>query len=87
MDWDRRLFDSLIPLPDGTTYNACLIEGSEKTALLDTVDSPMEDKLMAQLEGISKTDYLISHHAKQDHTGTIGIIPEPSAGSWKNLWK
>lgn len=22
VDWDRRLFDSLIPLPDGTTYNA-----------------------------------------------------------------
>ena len=25
IDWDRRLFDSLIPLPDGTTYNAYLI--------------------------------------------------------------
>jgi len=36
VDWDRRLFDSLIPLPDGTTYNAYLIEGSGKTALLDT---------------------------------------------------
>jgi len=24
IDWDRRLFDSLIPLPDGTTYNAYL---------------------------------------------------------------
>ncbi len=21
VDWDRRLFDSLIPLPDGTSYN------------------------------------------------------------------
>ena len=38
IDWDRRLFDSLIPLPDGTSYNAYLIAGSEKTALLDTVD-------------------------------------------------
>jgi len=36
VDWDRRLFDALIPLPDGTTYNAFLIKGSEKTALLDT---------------------------------------------------
>jgi flavorubredoxin len=24
-DWDRRLFDSLIPLPDGTSYNAYLV--------------------------------------------------------------
>ena len=31
VDWDRRLFDSLVPLPDGTSYNAYLIEGSEKT--------------------------------------------------------
>ena len=37
IDWDRRLFDELIPLPEGTTYNAYLVEGSEKTALLDTV--------------------------------------------------
>ena len=34
IDWDRRLFDDLIPLPDGTSYNAYLIQGSEKTALI-----------------------------------------------------
>ncbi len=38
IDWDRRLFDELIPLPDGTSYNAYLVRGSEKTALIDTVD-------------------------------------------------
>jgi len=38
VDWDRQLFDNLIPLPDGTSYNAYLIRGSEKTALIDTVD-------------------------------------------------
>ena len=41
VDWDRRLFDDLIPLPDGTSYNAYLIQGSEKTALIDTVDPTM----------------------------------------------
>jgi flavorubredoxin len=30
LDWDRRLFDELIPLPDGTTYNSYLIRGSER---------------------------------------------------------
>lgn len=30
IDWDRRLFDELIPLPDGTSYNAYLIKGGEK---------------------------------------------------------
>ena len=76
VDWDRRLFDSLIPLPDGTSYNAYLIEGSEKTVLLDSVDSQMADELLAQLEGVSKIDYVISHHAEQDHSGTIPQVLE-----------
>jgi len=38
IDWNRRLFDELIPLPDGTSYNSYLIKGSEKIALIDTVD-------------------------------------------------
>ena len=71
VDWDRRLFDSLIPLPDGTTYNAYLVEGSEKTVLLDTADPAMTDELMAQLGGVSKIDFIVSHHAEQDHSGAI----------------
>ncbi|MFO7903229.1 MAG: hypothetical protein R6U98_11240 [Pirellulaceae bacterium] len=62
LDWERRLFDSLIPLPDATSYNAYLIMGSEKTALLDTVDPPKADELLAQLEGIEKIDFVVSHH-------------------------
>ena len=76
IDWDRRLFDSLIPLPDGTTYNAYLVKGSEKTALLDTVDPPMAEKLMKQLNDVSGIDYIVSHHAEQDHSGTIPLVLE-----------
>ena len=47
VDWDTRLFDSLIPLPDGTSYNAFLIEGSEKTVLIDTVESQFAGELLA----------------------------------------
>jgi flavorubredoxin len=71
VDWDRRLFDSLVPLPDGTSYNAYLVEGSNKTVLLDTVDPSMADVLMAQLEGVPKIDFIVSHHAEQDHSGSI----------------
>ena len=76
VDWDRRLFDSLVPLPDGTSYNAYLIKGSKKTALLDSVDSPMAHELLSQLEGVSNLDYVISHHAEQDHSGTIPLVLE-----------
>ncbi|MFP4259423.1 MAG: MBL fold metallo-hydrolase, partial [Desulfovermiculus sp.] len=76
VDWDRRLFDSLIPLPDGTSYNAYLVQGSEKTALLDTVDPAMAEVLLAQLEDVDSIDYLISHHAEQDHSGTLPLVLE-----------
>ena len=74
VDWDRRLFDSLIPLPDGTSYNAYLIEGSEKTALIDTVDPSMINELLIKLENVPKLDYLISLHAEQDHSGSIPAV-------------
>ncbi|MGM0466068.1 MAG: FprA family A-type flavoprotein [Acidobacteriota bacterium] len=76
VDWDRRLFDSLIPLPDGTSYNAYLIKGSEKTVLIDTVDPPKTHILMSQLDKIPKIDYIISHHAEQDHSGSIPAVLE-----------
>jgi flavorubredoxin len=73
VDWDRRLFDELIPLPDGTSYNAYLIKGSGKTALLDTVDPTKTDVLIENLVkvGADRIDYVIAHHAEQDHSGSI----------------
>ncbi|UCG91308.1 MAG: FprA family A-type flavoprotein [candidate division WOR-3 bacterium] len=78
IDWDRRLFDELIPLPDGTTYNAYLIRGSEKTALIDTVDPTKEHELFDNIKKlrVEKIDYVIPNHAEQDHSGTIPKILE-----------
>ncbi len=75
-DWDRRLFDELIPLPDGTSYNAYFIKGSEKTALIDTVDPTKTDVLIGNLVslGVDKIDYIVSHHAEQDHSGALPDI-------------
>src|SRR5512136_118061 len=73
IDWDRRLFDSLIPLPNGTSYNAYLIKGSEKTALIDTVDRKMPEILIDNLNslGIKHLEYIISNHSEPDHSGAI----------------
>jgi flavorubredoxin len=78
VDWDRRLFDSLIPLPDGTSYNSYLVKGSEKTALIDTVDPTMTDVLMSHLNqvGVKKIDFVIANHAEQDHSGNLPNILE-----------
>jgi len=73
IDWDARLFDRLIPLPDGTSYNSYLVRGSQKTALLDTVDPAKTDVLLGNLVhiGADKIDYVVAHHAEQDHSGSL----------------
>ena len=76
VDWDRRLFDELIPLPDGTSYNSYLVKGSEKTVLIDAVDPTMEHVLLARLDdlGVKQIDYLVANHAEQDHSGSITAV-------------
>jgi flavorubredoxin/rubredoxin len=73
MDWDRRLFDGLIPLPQGTSYNAYFVQGTERSALIDTVDPAMGHVLLERLRDLnpSSVDYVIANHAEQDHSGTI----------------
>jgi len=78
IDWDRRLFDELIPLPEGTSYNAYLLRGKEKTALIDTVDPTKEDDLLVNLDDLEleELDYIVANHAEQDHSGTIPLLLE-----------
>ena len=67
---NRRLFDGLIPLPHGTSYNAYLIVGSKKTALIDTVNPGFERELLAKIsERIdpAMVDYVVMNHAEPDH--------------------
>ncbi|MEE4254564.1 MAG: hypothetical protein V2I50_11045 [Desulfuromusa sp.] len=56
VDWDARLFDQLIPLPDGTSYNGSLIEEREGTMLIDTVKPEFFGELEEQLENVSKVN-------------------------------
>jgi len=76
IDWDRRLFDELIPLPDGTSYNSYLIKGTEKIALIDTVDPTKQHELIENLKElkINKIDYIVTNHAEQDHSGALPKI-------------
>jgi flavorubredoxin len=76
IDRDRRLFDELIPLPEGTSYNAYLVKGSAGTALIDTVDPSKDGDLLSHLDElkVDHLDYLISNHAEQDHSGVIPRI-------------
>lgn len=77
-DPDRKFFDTLIPLPFGTSYNSFLVKGSLKTALIDTVDSAKADVLFENIAfcGVNKIDYIIVNHAEQDHSGSLPLVLE-----------
>ncbi|MCQ8893145.1 MAG: FprA family A-type flavoprotein [Methanolinea sp.] len=78
LDFDRRLFDGLIPLPQGTSYNSYLVRGKEKTALIDTVDPSRELDLVTNLvkSRVEKVDYIVVNHAEQDHSGSLPMMAE-----------
>jgi flavorubredoxin len=76
-DWNRKVFDALIPLPYGTSYNSYLIVGKNKIALIDTVNPGFEDTLMnkiSQVLPLERIDYVIMNHAEPDHANGIPTI-------------
>lgn len=76
-DWNRRIFDALIPLPNGTSYNAYLIIGKDKKALIDTVNPGFEIELEEKIKQVTEPkdlDYVIMNHAEPDHAGAIPHI-------------
>ena len=78
IDPDRKLFEEITPLPDGTSYNSYLIRGTEKTALIDTVEPEFCEVLLDRLENlkVDRIDYVISNHAEQDHSGSLPMVLE-----------
>lgn len=77
-DKERKLFDQLVPLPHGTSYNSYFVKGSEKTALIDTVYPPRIHELIEKLTetGIQKLDYIVCNHGEQDHSGALNVLLE-----------
>jgi flavorubredoxin len=76
-DWDRRMFDALIPLPQGTSYNSYLVKGNEKIALIDTVNPGFEGEFVEKIEQVTELnsiDYLVMNHAEPDHASTIPLL-------------
>ena len=75
--YNRRLFDGLIPLPLGTSYNAYLVIGSERTALIDTVNPGFDEVLLSKIRqhaDPAKIDYVIMNHAEPDHANGIKAV-------------
>ncbi len=81
---NRRLFDALIPLPHGTSYNAYLVKGSQKTALIDTVNPGFDQELLDKISehtDPAKIDYVVMNHAEPDHAHALVTILDVAKGA------
>jgi len=80
-DPDLRTFDDLFPTEHGTTYNAYLLKGTDKIAIIDTVKGKRVDEFMDKVRSLvdPKTiDYIIVNHAEPDHSGSLSYLLEQS---------
>jgi flavorubredoxin len=76
---DLKIFDELFPTHNGTTYNAYVVRGEQKTALIDTVKAPFTDEFFAKVEeivGLDQIDLVVVNHTEPDHSGALARLLE-----------
>ena len=56
-DEDRLIFDELIPLDHGTSYNSYIVIGSEKTAVIDTMYPKFTKEYFIKNYGLEDEDF------------------------------
>ncbi len=74
LDPDLRVFDIIMTTDFGTSYNAYLIKGQDKTALIESVKAKFFDEYLADLQkliDIKEISYLIMNHTEPDHAGSV----------------
>lgn len=72
-----KLFDIIMELTNGTSYNAYLVKGEKHIALIDTVKAAFADEYLANLAAITnlnQIEYLVVQHAEPDHAGSIEML-------------
>ncbi|HJJ95561.1 MAG TPA: FprA family A-type flavoprotein [Methanocorpusculum sp.] len=78
VNWDLRYFDAIMPTPRGSSYNAYLVRGSEKTAIVDLDEANNEAEFITNLMRLNQhsLDYIVCLHAEQDHSGLLPLMLE-----------
>lgn len=78
-----RVFDIVMESKYGTSYNAFLVTGGEKTALIETVHRDYFEDLVKNIEEVlplDQVDYLIMNHTEPDHSGSVRALLERCPG-------
>lgn len=74
LDKKLRVFDIIMYSEYGTTYNAYIVKGANKTVLFETSKLKFFDEHLAKIREViepEKIDYIVTNHTEPDHTGSI----------------
>lgn len=78
-DKNLRVFDVIMEAKHGTSYNAYLVKGTQKNALIETVKNEFCNEYIENIEryvNITEIDYLILNHTEPDHAGSVSRFLE-----------
>lgn len=78
-DKNLRVFDVIMEAKHGTSYNAYLVKGIQKNALIETVKNEFCNEYIENIEryvNITEIDYLILNHTEPDHAGSVSRLLE-----------
>jgi len=78
IDWNLRDFHGF-ETPRGSTYNAYLVVGADKIALVDTVKVPFVPELLERVASVvplDKIDYIVVNHVEPDHNGGMRMVAD-----------
>ncbi|MDK2372373.1 MAG: FprA family A-type flavoprotein [Candidatus Korarchaeota archaeon] len=70
-------FENFWPIPNGTSYNFYVVEGSEGNALIDGADFRFSKEFFEALESVVRIEdlrYVITQHTEPDHSGTLAEV-------------
>jgi flavorubredoxin len=84
MDPDLRVFDVIMQAPRGTTYNSYLVQGQDRTALIEVVKQPFANTLLDNVGRIldpAALDYIVLNHTEPDHSGALTQVLEASGSA------
>ncbi len=72
-----RVFDIIMKTEYGTSYNAYLVRGTQKSALVETVHDDYFEDYLTNIESImpvTQIDYIILNHTEPDHSGSLAKL-------------
>lgn len=82
-DPELRIFDLVMTTDVGTSYNAYLIKGDSKTALIEVCEDKFFDEYREKVQSLvdlGAIDYLIMNHTEPDHSQAVARLLDLAPG-------